>query len=323
MPNHFIGIYAQYLEQYIDYKRQLGFKQETEEAILSVFDRFTVERGETRLGITPELSQAWMKNGEGLSSSYNYHRAVLINQFASFLGNQGIRCYLMRLPVCKVDFAPHIYTRDELHRIFAAADNLRARKGLRQIMFAIPSLIRLLYATGLRSGEALALSVKDVDLRDQVIVVHDSKNGLERIVPISDSLTTVLRQYVSYRDRLPSSLVKDDRFFIALDGKRITQDCFSGWFQRLLSIAGIPHGRGVTAHALRHSFSVHALAMMAEGGMDIYCCLPILSTYLGHKAIESTNHYVRLVNTMFPDLLKNIDRICINVFPNSTGYETH
>lgn len=323
MRNHFIGIYAPYLEQYIDYKRQLGFKQETEKAILAVFDRFTVERGETRLGITPELSQAWMKTGEGLSSSYNYHRAVLINQLASFLNDQGIRCYLMRLPVYKGDFAPHIYSRDELLRIFAAADSLRARKGLRHIMFSIPALIRLLYATGLRSGEALALTVQDVDLRDQTIVVHDSKNGLERIVPISDSLTEVLRQYVSYRERLPTGPVKDNRFFIALDGKRITQDCFSGWFQRLLSNAGIPHGRGVTAHALRHSFSVHSLAMMAERGMDIYCCLPVLSTYLGHKAIESTNHYVRLVATMYPGLLSDIDRICINVFPNPTDYETH
>lgn len=36
MRKNFIGIYARYLQQYIDYKRQLGFKQETEEAILAV-----------------------------------------------------------------------------------------------------------------------------------------------------------------------------------------------------------------------------------------------------------------------------------------------
>lgn len=323
MRNHFIGIYARYLEQYIDYKRQLGFKQETEEVILAVFDRLTVKRGEARLGITPELSQAWMKIGEGLSSSYNYHRAVLINQFASFLNDQGIRCYLMRLPIYKVDFAPYIYSRDELHRIFAAADSLRARKGLRQIIFAIPALIRLLYATGLRSGEALALSVRDVNLEDQLILVRDSKNGLERVIPFSGSLAAVLKQYVFYRNRLPLGLTKDDRFFVALDGRRITHDRFGRWFCRLLSAAGIPRGRGVTPHALRHSFSVHSLAMMAEGGMDIYCCLPVLSTYLGHKAIESTNHYVRLVATMYPGLLKDIDRVCINVFPNTIGYETH
>lgn len=323
MHSHFIGIYALYLDQYLDYKRQLGFKQKTEERIFGTFDRFTVGRGETRLGITPELSQAWMKKGNGLSSSYNYHRAVLINQLASFLNEQGVRSYVMRLPVQQTDFAPHIFTQDELLLIFDAADGLRARKGLRQIMFAIPALIRLLYSTGIRSGEALALLVRDVDLEDRIILVRDSKNGQERIIPFSDSLATVLRQYASYRDRLPSSLIKDDRFFIALDGKRITQNCFGGWFQYLLSIAGIPHSRGVTPHALRHSFSVYSLAMMAERGMDIYCSLPVLSTYLGHKGIESTNHYVRLVATMHPALLKDVDKICVNVFPNAILYETH
>ena len=118
-------------------------------------------------------------------------------------------------------------------------------------------------------------------------------------------------------------MVKDDRFFIALDGRRVTHDCFSRWFNRLLAAAGIPKGPGVSPHALRHSFSVHSLAMMAERGTDIYCSLPVLSTYLGHKAIESTNHYVRLVATMYPGLLKDVDRICINVFPNAIGYEAH
>lgn len=323
MRSLFIGIYASYLDQYLRDKRQLGFKHKTEERILAIFDQFTVKRGETRLGITPELSQAWMKAGIGMSRSYNYHRAVLINQLASFLNEQGVQSYIMRLPVCKADFAPHIYSQTELNRIFDAADNLRARKGLRQIMFAIPALIRLLYATGLRSGEALSLTVGDVSLDDQFILVRDNKNGQERVIPFSDSLAAVLRQYAFYRDRLPSGLVKDNRFFIALDGKRITYDCLNHWFQRLLHLAGIPCGRGVTLHALRHSFSVHSLAMMAERGIDIYCSLPVLSTYLGHKAIESTNHYVRLVATMYPGLLKDIDRICINIFPNTTHYETH
>jgi integrase len=323
MRRYFTGIYAPYIEQYLAYKRQLGFKQGTEETILAIFDRFTIERGESRLGITPDLSKAWMQAAINLSSSYNFHRALLINQLATFLNEQGIHSYVMRLPMCKTDFTPHIYSQDELRRLFDAADNFRAKKGLRQVMFAMPGLLRLLFATGLRGGEALALTMSDVNLDDQFIIVHDSKNGQERTIPFSDSLAVVLRQYVSHRARLPAGLVKDDHFFIAPDGRRVKHACFSHWFIRLLSTAGIPRGRGVTPHALRHSFSVHSLAMMAERGIDIYCSLPVLSTYLGHKAIESTNHYVRLVSAMYPGLLKDVDRISINVFPNTTGYETY
>ena len=191
MRNHFIGIYASYLEKYLDYKRQLGFKHATEGQILAIFDRFTINRGETKLGITAELARAWMKAGTGQSSSYNYHRAVLINQIASYLNEQGVRSYVMRLPVHKNDFTPHIYSQDELGRLFDAADHFRAKKGLRQIMFAMPSLLRLLYGIGIRGGEALALLVSDVNLADQIIRVRDSKNGQERIIPFSNSLAAV------------------------------------------------------------------------------------------------------------------------------------
>lgn len=323
MRKHFAGIYAPYLERYLDDKRQLGFKQETEERILLIFDRFTMDRGETHVGITAGLSQAWLKASANLSGSYRYHRAVLINQLAGFLNEQGIRSYIARLPVCKNDFAPHIYTQAELQKLFDAADSYRIDKGTRQSMFAMPALLRLLYATGLRGGEALALTVKDVNLEGQYLTVRDSKNGQERSVPFSDSMAAVLKQYALYRDKLPANLIKADRFFIAPDGRRISRDMISKWFARLRSVAGIKAGRGVTPHALRHTFSVHSLAMMAERGTDIYCSLPVLSTYLGHKTIESTNHYVRLVASMFPGLLKDVDKVCINVFPNSTGYETY
>lgn len=200
----------------------------------------------------------------------------------------------MRLPLCKTDFTPHIYSQDELRRLFDVADNFRAKKDLRQIMFSMPALLRLLYATGLRGGKALALIISDVNLADQFIIVRDSKNGQERVIPFSDSLAIVLRQYVSYRNQLPAGLIKDDHFFIAPNGRWVKHDCFSNWFCRLLPAAGIPRRRGVTPHALRPSFSMHSLAMMAQRGTDIYCSLPVLSTYLGYRAIESTNHYVRL-----------------------------
>lgn len=323
MSRKFIGIYAPYIEQYLSYKRQLGFKQITEEEMLANFDRFTVQRAENRLGITNDLATAWMQVTVNRSSSYNFHRAMLINHLAAFLNELGIPSYLMRLPLQKIDFTPYIFSQDELNRLFSASDRFRVKKGMRQIMFAIPALLRLLYGTGLRRGEALALTINDVNLDDQFLIVYDSKNGQERIIPFSDSLADVLRQYARYRDKLPANLERDDRFFIAPDGRKISPDCFNRWFSRLLSIAGIPKGRGVTPHALRHSFAVHSLAMMAEGGTDIYCSLPILATYLGHKNIESTNHYVRLVSTMYPGLLKDVDKICINVFPKITNYESN
>jgi hypothetical protein len=54
---------------------------------------------------------------------------------------------------------------------------------------------------------------------------------------------------------------------------------------------------------------------MAESGMDMYCSLPILSTYLGHQSLQATNSYVRLTAETYPELLKDVDTFCLNVFP--------
>jgi hypothetical protein len=57
--------------------------------------------------------------------------------------------------------------------------------------------------------------------------------------------------------------------------------------------------------------------------MDMYVSLPILSNYLGHQSIDATNHYVRLTASMVPDLVSDVDKTCIDVFPKFKNYETN
>ncbi len=64
----------------------------------------------------------------------------------------------------------------------------------------MPALIRLLFGTGLRIGEALVLRNKDVNLTDNFLIVIDSKNGKQRMIPISESLAAVCRDYVYHRN---------------------------------------------------------------------------------------------------------------------------
>ncbi len=188
----------------------------------------------------------------------------------------------------------------------------------------LPALIRLLYATGLRISEALALKDRDLNLTDNYLIVRDSKNKKERLIPISSSLSEVLSEYARYKKLLPLSGPVSDHVFITLSGNRCNTDHVRKWFKKILGRAGISlHDHGPRLHDLRHTFSVHSLAMMAEAGIDLYCSLPTLSTYLGHQSLEATNAYVRLTAEMYPGLLKDVDLICLNVFPNTEHYATH
>ena len=61
---------------------------------------------------------------------------------------------------------------------------------------------------------------------------------------------------------------------------------------------------GVRLHDLRHTACVHALMKMVRSGKDPYCCLPILSVFMGHKSPSSTEYYLRLTEEMYPEIIK-------------------
>jgi len=137
---------------------------------------------------------------------------------------------------------------------------------------------------------------------------------------MSGSLEEGLKQYLHYRNRMPIPRIKDTNgyFFVSANGTNCLQGSIYNWFRRALAISGIPHTgdhQGPRVHDLRHTFAVHALVQMAKSGLDLYYSLPLISTFLGHKSLGATDHYVRLTAEMYPDLLKDEKGICAYVFP--------
>jgi integrase/recombinase XerD len=193
---------------------------------------------------------------------------------------------------------------------------------LRSTVFIMPALIRTLYGTGIRISEALSLINRDVNLQDNYFILRDTKNGTDRLIPFSTSLSEVLKEYMSYRNKLPISTSEQTPFFVTLRGSFCNRDVIYRRFCKVLTLANIPKDR-VRLHDLRHTFAVHSLAKMAEAGMDLYCSFPVLSTYLGHQSWRATNSYVRLTADMYPELINKIDLICFNVFPNYYSHETY
>lgn len=325
MNKRYISIYGLHIKQFIEMKRVLGFKFKTGAFVLTKIDRLAEERAETSFGITKEFAEKWGTKKLNESDYYRYTRISLLAQFSSYLIDLGIQSYIPKLPPYQQStFIPYIYSQKEIDDIFRACDELRLNVlNMKSCLFCIPTLIRFLYCTGVRISEALALKMEDVNLGDNYLRVKDCKNGKERIIPISDSLSSVCKEYVRYRDMLPLGKTKSEYFFIELDGSKCGQG-IRHWFKRCLKKAAIPDiGQGYSPriHDLRHTFAVTSLANMAESGIDLYASLPILSNYLGHQSLESTNHYVRLTANMHPDLIKDVDMICFDVFPKFRNYE--
>ncbi|MFD2833181.1 tyrosine-type recombinase/integrase [Gramella sp. AN32] len=307
-------------------KTKLGFKYTTGKLILSQIDQLAHQREEKTKGITKEFAQKWGEERCNESERYRYDRIRFLAQFSSYLCDLGIPSYISKLPrYPKNTFIPYIYSQKEVHALFKAADELRSvKRNMNSCLICMPALIRLLYCTGIRIGEALAMTDEDVNLEENYLQVKDSKNGKERIIPISTSLVAVCKEYKLYRDQLPIEN-RSEYFFVNTNGNKCGQGVGS-WFKKCLGKAAIPYtGRnhGPRVHDLRHTFAVTSLASMAEAGVDLYASLPVLSNYLGHGSIGATNHYVRLTANMYPDLIRDVDMTSLNVFPKYNNYEAN
>lgn len=87
-------------------------------------------------------------------------------------------------------FIPRIFSSEEINALFKKADQLRlsSTNGKRNAMFSIPALLRVLYATGMRIGEAVRLTLSDVDLEKGLITIVKSKNQRQRLIFVNIKL---------------------------------------------------------------------------------------------------------------------------------------
>ncbi|MCS3531240.1 MULTISPECIES: tyrosine-type recombinase/integrase [Bacteroidota] len=329
MNRIYYSLYGPYIVKFIALKNSLGYKYKDGGNALRLLDNLALREDVTEVPITKELTSKYAEIRPNESEKTRYNRMQILRQFAQFLCDLGLRSYIPRLPKLSRTFIPYIFSQDEIQAIFAVCDGLSPScRNRNSGVFQIPFLIRLLYGTGIRINEALYLSYNDINLAEKYLVLRKTKNGKDRMVPMSDSLNDVCKDYLTYRS-LFTGADKTERIFMLPDGTPLNQYTSYKWFRKIIWWAGISHGgrgKGPRLHDLRHTFSVHSLATMAREGLDLYHSMPLLSTYLGHQSLEATDGYVRLTAEMYPYLIKKSTDLSASVFPllhlNQDDHET-
>jgi len=144
------------------------------------------------------------------------------------------------------------------------------------------ALFFLLLRTGIRIGEALALTMNDIDLRERKVHIFEGeKNNMGRVVYLSNDAVFCLRRWFKWRDPEKS---------VVFYGRGDTPICYStarSRFAKYLKDAGLEH-KGYTVHCLRHTYASELL----NAGMR----LEVLQQLLGHQDIEMTRRYARLTD---------------------------
>jgi site-specific recombinase XerD len=213
---------------------------------------------------------------------------------------------------------PYIFSREELQRLFKAIDISR-RRASRLDADTFRTLLLVLYGAGLRTSEALQLTMRDVDLADAVMTVRNTKFYKSRLVPVACQLAITLRAYAERRSNRPLPEGMESAFLANRDGTQVRKHNVDYAFKRLLETAGIDRKddgrRAPCLHALRHTAAVHRLTSWYREGKDVQRLLPALSTYLGHANLDGTSVYL----SMTPELLHEAS-VCFDRYVNGADH---
>jgi integrase/recombinase XerD len=300
---------ANVVEDYVTLKRSTGLHFRTAATILKAFARAAGPIDVNDVG--QEAVQTFLNGSRPITSTWHLKHYTLAGLFR-FAMQRGLIStspvpYLV--PKRPAYAKPYIYSADELRRLLDTTATLDLRHPTSGQPASIPALtfrtlILLLYGAGLRLSEALGLTVDDLDLSANLLVVRLTKFFKTRLLPIGPKLSSALGLYAEKRLALVDRPPSGNAFLLRRRGIAISRYAAERYFRILRSRVGIERRDGAyfqpRLHDLRHTFAVHRLVAWYRQGADVQLLLPRLSTYLGHISLAETQHYL----SMTPDLLR-------------------
>ena len=295
------------VEAYLVARRALGVLLDRQGRFLRQFVR---ETGNTPLSdVTPTAVASFLR-GRGMpTATWRAKRASLagLYRYAISRGFAAASPLPEHPPKLSPPQTPYVYSSAELQRLLDATAVLNHPASRLQSM-TYRMLLLLLYGSGLRVGEAIALRLSDIDLAQCLITVCNTKFYKTRLVPVGPHLSQQMAAYLDRRRLLAIPEGEMSAFLCSRTGHSLHYTQVIKTFQRIRSAAGIvtPTGecRPPRLHDLRHSAAVHRVLAWYKAGKDVQRLLPSLATYLGHAGIRSTQQYLQ----MTPELLQEASR---------------
>ncbi len=304
---HFESFLATELEQYLDYRRTLGYVDEALRKNLRTFDRHVKDKAVDQLSLTPMFFLTLRKELKGAAKTVNSVLSAA-RGFFKFLMRQG-HCSenpLRDIPPRRENaYIPFVFSPDEVDRLLQATHKrIRQNQDYFFKDFTAYLAILLLARCGLRISEPRRLLVTHYRQEEKTIYIEKTKFSKDRLIPIPYPAAKEIDNYLAMRqtqqtnDCNPFLLPGQDQS--TLSAKPIYQ-----LFHQAVDDLGLKQPRRIianttfgspTPHSLRHSFAINTLKTVKTRGDSPQKALPILSAYLGHRKYRYTAVYLKVLD---------------------------
>ncbi len=200
------------------------------------------------------------------SSSYQNQAVNAVKLYSKVVNATKLDPELIRRPQ-RERTLPKVISKEEVKRIIESTGNLKHR-----------AFLSIIYGCGLRRSEAINLKPVDIDSERMIIHIIKSKGKKDRIVPVSEKLLQLLREY--YKAYKPETYLFEGQY----SGRPYNEHTGQAILKRATEKAGIK--KPVSLHWLRHSYATHLL----EAGTD----LRYIQEIIGHKSSKTTEIYTHV-----------------------------
>ena len=305
----FNSAFAGPMNQFVSFKRMQGYDYTDQARKLSYFDRFLVAEAGTPQGpdLTLNTLRRYVDTTQHLEAFSRSTRLAAVREFSRYLHARRPDSAVLPkdiLPRHKrtVRFFP--MTARQVADLMAAVPAILPPDDI--LTWSLSVLIGLLYSTGLRIGEALNLTLGDIDRQQSTLHVIRGKFGKERLVPVSVSTLNAVTGYLTVRKPHAGNSLSSPLFIAAYD-TALNHDQAYYYFRRLCRHCGIWGDPPPRPHDLRHNYACARLALWREQGMDLNAMLPVLATAMGHVNIFTTQRYLHVDAVGMLDALDKFD----------------
>ncbi len=244
-----------------------------------------------------------------VSAATTARKTSALRQFYRFLYGEGLRADdpAGRLKSPRQGRPlPKVLSVDDVSRLLdqasrdAAIDGAEASLPSRRRAARMLALLELIYATGLRVSELIALPDSLWRVRERLIVVK-GKGGKERLVPLTEKAMAALKAWRLLRDQRPDGTVvaASGPWLFPSDSEsgHVTRQAFARDLKELSERSGLSP-QAVSPHVLRHAFASHLL----QNGAD----LRIVQQLLGHADIATTQIYTHVLDERLKSMVRDL-----------------